>query len=91
MTKIFLGSSATAVFEMLKTPLGVLLHPTVIAFRESRGLIYVPDLYADDVIGHLEGAGMLASLVRAPRQPQLHRNATYTLYRYRPAALPDEA
>src|ERR1700722_17006520 len=27
MTKIYLGTSATAIFEMLKTPFGLLLHP----------------------------------------------------------------
>ena len=88
MTKIFLGISATAVFEMLKTPFGLLLHPTVIAFHESRGLVYVRDQYADDIIGHLEEAGIPACLSRPPRQPQLHRNATYTLYR--PAGFPGE-
>jgi hypothetical protein len=90
MTKIFLGISATAVFEMLKTPFGLLLHPTVIAFHESRGLIYVHDQYADSIVEHLKGVGIPASLLQSPREPPLHRNATYTQYRYRPAALPDE-
>jgi hypothetical protein len=36
MTKIILGKSdAATVFEILKTPARVFLHPTVIAFHES--------------------------------------------------------
>jgi hypothetical protein len=56
MTKIVVKSDATAVFEVLKTATGVLLYPTVIAFHESRGLIYVNDQYAEAVISRLKKA-----------------------------------
>jgi len=81
MTKIILGKSdAATVFEILKTPASVLLHPTVIAFHESRGLIYVADAYADAILSHLKETRAPASVSVEPQDRRLARSATYTRY-----------
>jgi hypothetical protein len=65
MTKIVLSSEAAApIFEMLKTPLSVLLHPTVVAFHESQGAIYVADSYADLATSRLTEAGIPIEVVK---------------------------
>jgi hypothetical protein len=80
MTRIVLKSDAAAVFEILKTAMGVLLYPTVIAFHESRGLIYVNDHCAEAVISRLKKADAPASLLVEPQDRRLGRSATYTRY-----------
>jgi hypothetical protein len=42
MTKIVLKSEAAPIFDFLRTPLRVLFHPAILAYHESRGLIYFP-------------------------------------------------
>ena len=65
MTKILLSSEAAApIFEVLKTPLSVLLHPTIVAFHISRGLIYVADSYADLTTSRLTEAGIPIEVVK---------------------------
>jgi hypothetical protein len=80
MTKIVVKSDATAVFEVLKTATGVLLYPTVIAFHESRGLIYVNDQYAEAVISRLKKADPPASILVERQDRRLGRSPTYTRY-----------
>ncbi len=65
MTKIVVSPTAAApVFEVLKTPLSVLLHPTIVAFHESRGALYVADLYADLTVNRLTEAGVAIEIVK---------------------------
>jgi hypothetical protein len=65
MTKIVLKSdSAAPVFEVLRTPLGVLLYPTVIAYHESEAAIYVADPYADLTVSRLADAGVPIEVVK---------------------------
>ncbi len=65
MTKIILKSEAAAsMFEVLKTPLSVLLHPTIVAYHESRGAIYVADPYADLTVNRLTEAGIIMEIVK---------------------------
>lgn len=64
MTKIFLKSEAAPIFDMLRTPLSVLLHPTVIAFHESAGAIYVADPYAQIAVSRLTAAGFPIEVVK---------------------------
>jgi len=72
VTKIVLSSkAATAVFEVLKTPLSVLLHPTIVAFHESQGALYVADLYADLTVNRLTEAGFAIEIVKV-RQLESH-------------------
>jgi hypothetical protein len=80
MTKIALKAEAAAVFEILKTAMGVLLFPAVVAFHESRGLIYVDDRYAEAVISRLKAAHAPASLSVEPQDRRLGRSPTYTRY-----------
>ena len=84
MTKIVLKSDAAALFEILKTSMGVLLCPTVIAFHESRRLIYVNDQYAEVVVSRLKKADAPASLLAQPQDRRLGRSATYARYRRTP-------
>ena len=66
MTKIILASEAAAsVFQVLKTPLSVLLYPTVIAYHESAGTIYVADPYAEIALSRLTEAGFPIEVVKA--------------------------
>jgi hypothetical protein len=58
MTKIILKSEAAPVFQFLRTPLAVLLHPTVLAYDESHSAIYIADPYADATVSRLTEAGM---------------------------------
>jgi hypothetical protein len=65
MTKLVLSSEAAApVFEMLKTPLSVLLHPTIVAFHESQGMLYVADSYAEVTTSRLTEAGIFIEVVK---------------------------
>jgi hypothetical protein len=68
MTKIVLSSETAApVFEVLKTPLSVLLHPTIVAYHESQGVIYVADSYAELTTSRLTEAGIPIEVVRSDR------------------------
>ena len=58
MIKIILKSEADRVFQFLRTPLAVLLHPTILAYDESHSAIYVADPYADVTVSRLTEAGM---------------------------------
>jgi hypothetical protein len=64
MTKIVLKSEAAPVFEILKTHLGVLLHPGVIAYRESESTIYMADSHADLAVTRLTEAGVPIEVVK---------------------------
>ena len=64
MTKIVLKSDATSIFEVLRTPLSVLLHPNILAFHESARAIYVADLYADLTVSRLMAAGVAIEVER---------------------------
>jgi hypothetical protein len=65
MTKIVLKSEAAAsVFQVLKTPLSVLLYPTVIAYAESEGTIYVADPYVEVTVSRLAEAGVPIEVVK---------------------------
>jgi hypothetical protein len=58
MTKILLKSESVRVFDLLRTPLSVLFHPHVIAYHESRNLIYVADPYGALTVSRLTEAGV---------------------------------
>jgi hypothetical protein len=64
MTKIVLKSEAAPVFDMLRTPLSVLLHPTIIAFHESERAIYIAEPYADLAVTRLTEAGVPIEVVK---------------------------
>jgi hypothetical protein len=65
VTKIVLKSEAAVpVFQVLKTPLSVLLYPTVIAYAESEAAIYVADPYADVTVSRLAEAGVPIEVVK---------------------------
>jgi hypothetical protein len=64
MTKIVLKSEAAPVFEMLRTPLSVLLYPSVIAYQESKNEIYLTDPFADLAVDRLTEAGVLIAVVK---------------------------
>lgn len=65
MTKIVISPTAAApIFEVLKTPLSVLLHPTIVAYHESRGAIYVADPYGDLTVNRLTEAGVPFEIVK---------------------------
>jgi len=84
MTKIVLKTDAAALFELLKTPMGILLHPVVIAFQESERLVYVADRYATAIMSRLTEAAAPASLSVEPQDRRLTRSATYSRYRRAP-------
>jgi hypothetical protein len=69
MTKILLNPEASLVFKMLKSPLGVLLHPGVLAHHESKGAIYIADTYADVMANRLTEAGLTIEVVTLSRPP----------------------
>ena len=65
MTKIVLSSEAAApMFEVLRTPLRVLLHPALVAYHESQGTIYVADPCADLTVNRLTEAGVAIEIVK---------------------------
>ena len=64
MTKIILKSEAAPVFNIFKTPLSILLHPAIVAYHESRGVIYVTDPYAETAISHLTEAGVALEVTK---------------------------
>jgi hypothetical protein len=66
MTKIVLKSEVAAapVFQVLKTPLSILLYPTVIAYQESESAIYVGERYADLTVCRLTEAGVPIQVVK---------------------------
>ena len=65
MTKIVLKSEmAPKLFDMLRTPFSVLFHPTVLAYHESAGTIYVADPYAELTVSRLTAAGMPVEVVK---------------------------
>ncbi len=65
MIKIVLKSeAAVTVFQVLKTPLSVLLYPTVIAYAESKAAIYVADPHADLTVSRLAEAGVTMEIVK---------------------------
>ena len=64
MTKIVLKSKAAPLFEVLRSPLGVLLHPSVLCYLESESAIYVGDPYADVTVGRLTQAGVPIEVVK---------------------------
>ncbi len=65
MTKIILKSEAAPVFQFLRTPLAVLLHPTVLAYDESHSAIYIADPYVDVTVSRLTEAGMPIEVVKS--------------------------
>jgi hypothetical protein len=64
MTKIVLKSEAAPVFEILRTPMSVLLHPAVVAYQESESAIYVADPYAAVTVSRLTAAGVPIDAVK---------------------------
>jgi hypothetical protein len=65
--KIALKSEASLVFEMLRPPLSVLLHPSVIAYQESTNEIYLADPYAELTFSRLTEAVMPLEVVKFQR------------------------
>jgi hypothetical protein len=65
MTKIVLKSEAAPVFEILRTPLSVLLYPGVIAYYESQNAIYLSDPFADLAVDRLIKAGVPIEVVKS--------------------------
>jgi hypothetical protein len=65
MTKIVFKSDLSPLFNVLKMPLGVLFHPTIIAYRESESSIYVADQYAPTAIARLEQSSVPIEVVQA--------------------------
>ena len=51
-------------FEVLKTPLSVFLHPTIVAYHESQGAIYIAEPYADLTVNRLNEAGVAIEIVK---------------------------
>jgi hypothetical protein len=45
-------------------PLGVLFHPTIVAYRESESSIYLEDQYAKTAIESLEESGLAIDVVQ---------------------------
>jgi hypothetical protein len=64
MTKIVLKSEAAPVFEILRTPLSVLLYPGVVAYYESHNAIYLTDPFADLAVDRLTEAGVPIEVVK---------------------------
>lgn len=64
MTKIFLKSESAPVFDILKTPLGVLFYPAIVAYHESKSTIYVAEPYAEVAVSRLTEAGIPIDVVK---------------------------
>ncbi len=64
MTKIVFKSDLRPLFDVLKMPLGVLFHPTIVAYRESESSIYLEDQYAKTAIESLEESGLAIDVVQ---------------------------
>jgi hypothetical protein len=64
MTKIVLNSESGREAEACRTALTALLHPTVLAYHETRGLIYVDDRVADVTVSRLIEAGVPAEVTK---------------------------
>ena len=58
MTKILLKSESALLFDILGTPLRILLHPTIIAYHRSRDTVYVDDSYAERTLSRFSEAGI---------------------------------
>ena len=74
MTKIVLKSEASRVFDVLKTPLNVLLYPSVIAYQESKSEIYLAEPYADLAVTRLSEAGVPIEVVKLLADSSGHRS-----------------
>jgi hypothetical protein len=66
MTKIILKSGSAEVFNLLRTPFSILLHPTVLAYDASRSMVYLADVHADSVLSRLGGAGVDFKVLEGP-------------------------
>ncbi len=58
MTKIVLKSESGQEAEACRTALAALLYPTILAYHESRALIYVADPKAEVTLSRLIEAGI---------------------------------
>jgi hypothetical protein len=65
MTKIVLKSESGYEAEACKKALTALLYPTILAYHESRGMIYVADPTADDTVSRLMEAGVAVEVIKA--------------------------
>ena len=64
MTKIVLKSESGQEAEACRMALTALLHPTILAYHETRGLIYVADQTADFTLSRLVEAGVPAEMMK---------------------------
>ena len=64
MTKFVVKSEWAQVFDILRTPLGVLFYPAIIAYHESKRILYIADPYAEATISRLTEAGFPTDVVR---------------------------
>jgi hypothetical protein len=64
MTKIVLKSESGQEAQACRTALTALLHPTILAYHETRGLIYVADRVADITVSRLMEAGITAEAIK---------------------------
>ncbi len=58
MIKIVLKSEAGRNAEVCKTALTALLYPAVVAYHESRGLLYVAESHMEATLSRLDEAGV---------------------------------
>ena len=51
-------------FEIFNSPLRRLLHPAIVAYHQSQGVIYIADSYSETAVSGLARAGIPIEVVR---------------------------